>query len=378
MRGLSRREFARALGTGLGAAVAVPGAARRAWASLPRDAPADAIQLNSNENPYGPSKAALDAVTGAAAASGSRYPDAAEARLVEAIARLHRVELEQVLLGCGSGEVLRMAAAAFAGTGKDVVVSEPTFEAVLGYARVTRAESVQVPQTADFRHDLERMAQQSGDHTGLAYVCNPNNPTGTIVTREDLDRFIKRVPSSTTIVVDEAYAHFVEDVAFASAFQWLPRQENLVVVRTFSKIYGLAGMRLGYAVGHLDRIRAMRAYATWDNANALALAAAQASLEDDQHVPRHRRLNMETRRWLVRELEATGRRVIPSHANFLMVEIGPDVTPVIQAFQARKILVGRRFPSMSSWLRVSIGTPEQMKAFMEAFRAIVSVRSGAA
>src|SRR5688500_607317 len=165
MRGLSRREFARVLGTGLGAAVAVPTAARRAWASLPRDAPVDAIQLNSNENPYGPSKAALDAVAAAAAAAASRYPDAAEARRVEAIARLHSVEPEQVLLGCGSGEVLRMAAAAFAGTGRDVVVSEPTFEAVLGYARVTRADSIQVPQTADFRHDLERMAQQCSDRT---------------------------------------------------------------------------------------------------------------------------------------------------------------------------------------------------------------------
>jgi histidinol-phosphate aminotransferase len=271
-----------------------------------------------------------------------------------------------------------MADAAFLGPEKKVVVSEPTFEAVLNYARVTHAEPVKVPQTSDFRHDLPRMAEAAGGRAGLVYVCNPNNPTGTIVTRGEVKAFLARLPESVTVLVDEAYHHFVEDERYASAFEWVGERPNLVVVRTFSKIYGMAGMRLGYAVASREKAQAMRAYACWSNANGLALAAALASLDDDQHVPRQRRLFAETRAWLTREMEKDGRRVIPSHTNFMMIDVGGDVAPIVQAFRQQGVLVGRRFPSMSNWLRVSIGTAEEMRAFVEALRAIVPARSAPA
>jgi histidinol-phosphate aminotransferase len=379
---LSRRQFTTALGAGLGAAlVEGPFGARRAEAGRPStrpgNTPADAVLLNSNENPYGPAASALDAITKSESVA-ARYPDVAEARLTDAIARLHGVEADRVVLGCGSGEVLQMADMAFLGPGKKVVVAEPTFEAVLGYARVTKAEPVKVPLTADFRHDLPRMAAACDAGTGLVYICNPNNPTGTIVTRDELAFFLERVPRTVAVLIDEAYHHFVDDARYASAFEWIDKAPNVVVVRTFSKVYGMAGMRLGYAVASKANAEALRAHAAWSNANAAVLAASLASLAEPDHVPRQRSINRETRDWLCRELERDGRRYIPSHANFLMIDVGGDVTPFIEAFRERRILVGRKFPSLPNWLRVSMGTKPEMQAFVDALRAIAPGRAARA
>jgi histidinol-phosphate aminotransferase len=363
----SRRRFASTLaGAGVGL-----GWARPAEPSLPAGAPDDAVQLNSNENPYGPSPRALDALARAQSAA-ARYPDAAERRLSEAIAAAHGVAPEQVVLGCGSGEVLQMADMAFLRPGRTLVACETTFEAVLGYAGLTGAETIKVPLTADFRHDLPRMLAACDERTGLVYVCNPNNPTGTLVGRDELALFLERAPRTAVILVDEAYHHFVDDKAYASAFDWLPRQGNLLVVRTFSKVHGLAGLRLGYGVGSRETAAAVRAHAAFDNANAAALAAGLASLADEEHVARQRALNREARDWLCRELDKDARTYIPSQGNFLMIDLGRDVGPVIEAFRRRDILVGRRFASMPRWLRVSLGTPAEMRAFVDALRSILA------
>jgi histidinol-phosphate aminotransferase len=379
---LNRRQFASVLGAGLGAAlVEGPFGARRAEGARPSNrgssAAPDAVLLNSNENPYGPAASALDAMTKSESVA-ARYPDAAEESLTATIARLHGVTPERVVLGCGSGEVLQMADMAFLGPGKKVVVAEPTFEAVLGYAKVTKAEPVKVPLTADFRHDLPRMAAACDAGTGLVYVCNPNNPTGTIVTRDEFTLFLERVPRTVAILVDEAYHHFVDDPRYASALDWIDKAPNVVVVRTFSKVYGMAGMRLGYAVASKENAEALRAHAAWSNANAAVLAAALASLAETDHVPRQRSINRETRDWLCRELEHDGRRYIPSHANFLMVDVGGDVTPLIESFRQRHIFVGRKFPSLPNWLRVSMGTKPEMQAFVDALRAIAPARAARA
>jgi histidinol-phosphate aminotransferase len=373
---VTRRQFTSALGAGLGAALAdAPiGSARAASLSVASDEP---VLLNSNENPYGPAPSALDAMTKAEHAA-ARYPDAAEERLAEAIGRLHGVEPDRVVLGCGSGEVLQMADMAFLGPGRKVVVAEPTFEAVLGYAKVTKAEPVKVPLTADFRHDLPRMAAACDAGTGLVYVCNPNNPTGTIVTRDELGFFLERVPRTVAVLLDEAYHHFVADPRYASGFEWMDKAPNLVVVRTFSKVYGMAGMRLGYAVASKENAAALRAHAAWSNANAAVLAAALASLAEADHVSRQRALNRETRDWLCRELDRDGRRYMPSHTNFLMLDAGGDVAPLIEAFRARRILVGRKFPSLPNWLRVSMGTRTEMEAFVDAMRALLPARAAKA
>jgi histidinol-phosphate aminotransferase len=264
-----------------------------------------------------------------------------------------------------------MADMAFLGPGKKVVAAEPTFEAVLGYARVTRAEAVKVPLTADFRHDLPAMAAACGDCTGLVYVCNPNNPTGTLVGREELTALLRAVPASVVVLLDEAYHHFVEDRRYASGLELRARHPNVVVARTFSKIHGLAGMRLGYAVASRENAAAMRAHASWNSTNGAVLAAALASLQDEAHVEGQRRRLNGTRERLCRELARDGRRFIASHANFLMIDVGGDVKPLIDAFRGRGLLVGRKFPSMPNWLRVSIGTDDEMQAFLRALRVLV-------
>ena len=370
---LSRRRFAGVLGGALGLA------AVRSSAAAAREAPAGAVlvDLSSNENPYGPSAGALEAMTRSQAVAG-RYPDAAEKETIEAIARQNGVPPDRVVLGCGSSEILRLCDSAFLGSGRTVVAAEPTFEAVLHYAKVTKAEPVKVPLTADFRHDLSAMARACDGRAGLVYVCNPNNPTGTIVTGDELLAFLAQVPPTTVVVVDEAYHHFVEAPAYRSAMEGLDRFPNLVVARTFSKVYGMAGMRLGYAVTSAANAEALRAQAAWSNANVAALAAARASLADESLVARQRERLNGTRRWLTAELAKDGRRSIPSEANFVMIDVGGDVKPLIAAFEARGIRVGRRFAAMPTWLRVTIGTPEETQAFLRGLRELVPARAAAA
>lgn len=374
---IGRRHFAGILGALTGSALLGPRGASVAEASLSTGEGEDYVQLNSNENPYGPSARALEALTRSQRVA-SRYPDALEDEVVAAISRLHGVRPEQVILGCGSGEILRMADLAALSVERTVVVAEPSFEAVLIYGRITKAEAVKVPLDARYRHDLAAMAQACDARTGLVYVCNPNNPTGTVVGADELAAFVAQVPRGATVLVDEAYHHFVEDPAYRSASELIARHENLLVVRTFSKVFGLAGLRLGYAVGSPAAIQALRAHAFFSNANAAVLTAALASLADAEHVARTRRRLNDTRRWLCRELEREGRRYIPSEANFLMVDLGTDVKPVIDAFRARKILVGRRFPSLPTWLRVSIGTQAEVEVFARALRQILPRAAAAA
>ncbi len=374
---ISRRRFAGTVGAAVGTALLPPRLlGSLTEASLARGEPEDLVELNSNENPYGPSARALEAVA-RLRRGASRYPDSLEEEARGAIARHHGVRPERVVLGNGSSEVLRMAAAAFLTPGKTVVAAEPTFEAVLVYARVTQAEAVKVSLTEDFRHDLARMAAACDARTGLVYVCNPNNPTGTIVGSEELAALLTRVPPSATVLVDEAYHHFVENPRYKSALAYLDRFGNLVVARTFSKIYGMAGLRLGYAVASEANAAAIARHASWNNVNAAALAAGLASLADSDLVPRQRRLLNDTRRWLCGELSKDGRRYIPSETNFLMIDVGGDVAPVIREFKNRRVLVGRKFPSLPNWLRVTIGTREEMRAFLAGLRAIVPVKAAA-
>jgi histidinol-phosphate aminotransferase len=335
------------------------------------------VRIDSNENPYGPSPKAIEAMS-RAHAGASRYPDDVEEKVAAVVAKLHGVGVENVILGCGSGEILRIADAAFLGPGKKIVAAEPTFEAVLHYAKVTRAEAVKVPVTSDHRHDLPRMAAACDATTGLVYVCNPNNPTGTIVTRQELGALFERVPKTAMILVDEAYHHFVEDARYASAFEWWGKIPNLLVARTFSKIFGLAGMRLGYGVGSRETIEAILPHRAKNIVNRAVLEAALASLEDPGHVTRCRTALNGTRRWLCAELEKDARAYIPSETNFVMIDVGSDVAPVIAALRERGIFVGRKFPSLPNWLRVSIGTPEEMRRFAAGLREVVPVRASRA
>ncbi len=372
---VSRREFARVVGTAAAAAVAAPNLFGEAvqHEKRPANVSGTMVQIDSNENPYGPSPKALEAITQSEKIA-SRYPDSVEEQIRNTIADYHKVSPDNVVLGCGSTEILHVADAAYLTPEKNVVTAEPTFEAVLHFAKVLHANTKTVPMTADFRFDLPAIAAACTAQTGLVYICNPNNPTGTIVTMKELAAFVDTVSPSTIILVDEAYYHFADDPGYGSVMDWYGKHPNVIVARTFSKVYGMAGMRLGYAIGAKDTLALMRPHVLWSNANAAVCPAACASLADAENVARNREMINGTRRWLCDELTKDGRKYIPSQANFVMIHVGGDVQPLIPQFKDRGIWVGRKFPSMGNWLRVSIGTRPEMETFLAAFRGIVPAK----
>jgi histidinol-phosphate aminotransferase len=368
----SRRDFSRTAIQSFAAALAAPHLQSAMENRHAVPAPEGSIRINFNENNYGPSPKALEALANCGHIA-YRYPFSAEFQMVDALAQAFGMKRENIILGCGSTEILRVADEAFLGPGKNVVAAEPTFESVLEYAGVDHASAVKIPLTADFRHDLPRMAAACTSKTGVIYICNPNNPTGTIVSHGEFADFVGRVPSSTLILVDEAYFDFVDDPSYSSVLEWIPKYPNVVIARTFSKIHGLAGMRLGYAVGSKETIAIMRPFLDQDNTNAAVLAAGLASLSDQANVAACRGKFIATRNWLCAELAVDGRSFTKSQANFLMINVGGDVQPIVDQFAQRNILVGRRFPSMSTWLRVSIGKQPEMESFLAALREIVPV-----
>jgi histidinol-phosphate aminotransferase len=206
--------------------------------------------------------------------------------------------------------------------------------------------------------------------TGLVFICNPNNPTGTIVTKDEMKRFMDRVPESVTVLVDEAYNHFAGP-DFESAIRYVKEERSVVVARTFSKAYGLAGMRIGYGIARAELMDRMRPYGLDFNLSVPAVAAAETALGDSQHIDRVVKANDAQRTAFYAEMKNAGFECIPSHANFIMVNIRTEAAPVIEEFWRRKILVGREFPPMTKFLRVSLGTDDEMRRFFAAFRQIV-------
>jgi histidinol-phosphate aminotransferase len=360
----TRRDFGRIGALGV-LSVGAGALARSAAGTTPAITP---IRLSANENPYGPSPLALEAMRDSMRLAW-RYPDEAADALVDAIARLHRVSSDQVILGDGSSEILKLAAAAFLDSSHKLVVADPTFEAIASYARVTRAETVKVPLDATFGHDLPKMAAASG---GLIYLCNPNNPTGSITRKQSVRNLLDATPSSTMVLIDEAYHHYAESPDYESTMPLVAIRPNLIVSRTFSKIYGMAGLRVGYAVAQADVIRKLQQQAAWDSTNVIGLAAARASLADAKHVADGKQRNSETKGDLVASLTKLGYSMIPSDTNFIMIDTRRDVKPLITALRRRGVQVGRLFPAMPHHLRVTIGTPQQMRQFFEAFRAAVA------
>jgi histidinol-phosphate aminotransferase len=367
---LSRRGFAKLLGAGAAYAAFRPALGLSEPTPKPADLKStDVVRLSSNENPYGPSPAALKAMT-AAFALAWKYPDDTQEELVEALARLNQVPKEQILPGAGSGEILKVSVAAFTGSGKKLVVGDPTFEACAGHAKASGAEVVKVKLNATYAHDLPMMLERTG--VGLHYICNPNNPTASITPKADLRAFLTKVPRETIVLVDEAYHHFVESSDYESVIPLVKDYPNLIVARTFSKIYGMAGLRCGYCVAQPDKIELMRAQQSWDSVSVMALVAARASMDDTAQVTNGLRNNSETRKFVCGELDKLKFTYIPSQANFMMIDMRREVKPLIAAFKERKVHVGRLFPPLPNHLRVTIGTKPQMERFLAVFKEVTA------
>jgi histidinol-phosphate aminotransferase len=324
------------------------------------------IKLASNENPRGPSPKAL-AVLADAATTLHRYPDGSAFRLRTALAERWKVSLDQVVVGNGSDEIIGMLVRAFLPPGDEAVMADQTF--VIYHMEVTAAHGrpVVVPLRG-FRHDLPAMADAVTPRTRLLFLCNPNNPTGTMVTASEVDRLMARIPKKVIVVFDEAYFEYVQAADFPDSLGFVRQHRNAIVLRTFSKIYGLAGLRIGYGVttpeiaGYLNRVRPPF------NANSLAQRAAVAALDDEEHVTQSRLLNRAEMAVMKTGLERLGFRPVPSEANFLYFDCGRDGRTVFQALLKEGVIIRHIEGRM---LRVTIGLPEENRRFLDALGKVL-------
>lgn len=293
----------------------------------------------------------------------NRYPDSVDF-LREAIAKAHAVKPEQVVLGCGSSELLQMAAAAFLGPGRKLIMASPTFELIARFARKAGAEIVQVPLTPRYEHDLGAMLDRADEKTGLVYICNPNNPTGSLTVRKDLENFLAKLPSSVPVLIDEAYHHYVGGTSSYASFLDRPAGDGRTsVTRTFSKIYGLAGLRVGYAIAPLEMARQLNSERLQFGVNIVAARAAAAALGDAQYVRTIAQRNANDRQEFYNQANARMLRVIDSQTNFVMLEVGQAAEGIIEHYKKNDILVAPKVPSFETHVRVSLGKPAEMREF---------------
>lgn len=364
---ISRRSLLRRLG-----ASAVAGVTARSLSGVslaegqpPRSASPlpHPILLYRNENAYGPSEKVI-AVLRDVSSLSNRYPRTEYDSLLTKIAALHAVKPEQIALGCGTSEILRLAAAAFLAPGKKLVQASPTYPALGRMAQSAGAEVVDVRINKMYEHDLATMLARAGDSTGLVYLCNPNNPTGTLTPRKEMEAFIRQLPASATVLIDEAYHHFVSPNANYASFLDRPFDDPRVVVcRTFSKIYGLAGMRVGYAVAAPDLVRRLAAGRLPFGISVISARAADAALDDADYVRLAIRRNADDRQEFMNQVNARMLRALDSHTNFVMLDPLRPVDMVLDHLKKNNVLVAPAIPAMDKYIRVSLGTPAEMEEF---------------
>ena len=325
------------------------------------------VKLASNENPLGPSPRAIEAIH-EIAGSVHVYPDGGAARLRDALAKRLCVDSNQLVFGCGGDEVLGLVAKVFLGPGDECLYAWPSFAMYPIYTAGMGADSVQVPLNEDLVHDLPAMARAITDQTRVVIVCNPNNPTGTSVGADEFDAFISALPADVVLLIDEAYCEYATRKDFPDSLGWVERRPGTVVMRTFSKIYGLAGLRIGYGVadpelaGWIERARHPF------NVNLVAEAAALAALDDRAHFDRSRAVNQEGIEFLTRELTALGIDVWPTDANFLLARTGPEAhEDLLREGVIVRPLAGFGMPDH---VRITIGTRAENERLLEALRHV--------
>lgn len=363
-RGVSRRHLLRVAAL-LGAGAALPFASEQTLAQLSDQGrlPDDAVKINANEFPEGPSAAGLAALA-EAAKRGNRYPYPETQALVATAGEIEGLNPACFTVFPGSSLALHHAVIALTSPTRALVTAEPGYEAAAIAAELVGAKVVRVPLRKDGSHDLPAMLQAARKQpTGVVYVCNPNNPTGTVTPRTEIERLVADKPDGTVVLLDEAYIHFCDE---PSGIDLIQAGKDVVVLRTFSKVFGMAGLRAGFAIARPDLLKRVSAY----NAGAVpvtALAAAHAMLREPGLVATRKRQNAERRASVMRFFDAHGFGYTPSVSNALMVDARMPTTVVIDAMRQRKIYVGRPWPVWPTHVRVSIGTSDEMARFQTAF-----------
>jgi histidinol-phosphate aminotransferase len=340
-----------------------------------RELKIQAVKLASNENPLGPSPKGIAAAR-AVLTDSNRYPDGGTHRLREALAERNEVAPEEIFIGLGSSEIIDLAARVLLRAGLQGLTSEGSYAPFSVAIRASGAELVRVRQR-EFAFDLEAMAKAITPKTRVIYLANPNNPTGTAFTGKEFEEFLAKVPDGVLVVLDEAYIHYALSVGLRDSVAAYRKRKNMLILRTFSKVYGLAGLRIGYAIGTVELLSAMNKLKTPFNTSGVAQAAALAALDDKEHVARCIKTNASERTWLNEELTKLGLRPVTSESNFVFMEVGPAAGNISDDLLHMGVIVRplawMGFPAA---IRVSVGTAEENGKFLRAMAEVLAKRAG--
>lgn len=322
------------------------------------------IKLASNENPLGPSRLALEAIKGKELCI-NRYPDGGGYYLRRALSERLSIDMDNIILGNGSNELIDIAVRTYMRPGDEAVMAHPSFVVYAMSVQAMGCRSIQVP-LKDYRHDLEGMLASVTDKTRMLFIANPNNPTGTINKKEEFDHLMENIPDGVLVVMDEAYYEYVTDPEYADSMKWFKNGKDILILRTFSKIYGLAGLRIGYGIASNEIIAEINKLRPPFNTNSLGQVAALAALEDDEHIRRSRNINEEGKRFLYRELERLNLEYIPTEANFIYIPVS-DSMKLYDALLKKGVIIRPMGPKA---IRVTIGMPEENKRFIEELKTV--------
>ncbi len=334
-----------------------------------------AVKLASNENPLGPSPMAMAAAR-AVLGNSNRYPDGGTHALRQTLAERHGISAEEIFIGLGSSELIDLAARVLLRPGLQGLTSEGTYAPFSVAIRASGAELVRVPQRT-FAFDLKGMAKAITPKTGVIYLANPNNPTGSAFGREEFSEFLAAVPDGVLVVLDEAYIHYAVSMGLRDSVETYRKRKNLLILRTFSKVYGLAGLRIGYAIGRPELLSAMNKLRTPFNTSGVAQAGALAALDDKEHVKRCIETNAAERKRLSEGLAKLGFRPVPSEANFVFIVVGPDAKALSDDLLHMGVIVRplgwMGFPEA---MRISVGTAEENDKCLSAMARVILKRAG--
>jgi histidinol-phosphate aminotransferase len=326
----------------------------------------DGVMIDSNENPLGPGQSAREAIS-AIIPQGGRYLDHLTEDLVNTFARLEGLSPDYLQIFPGSTPALRFGVAAFISPQKSYVTADPGFEAGMFAAKVAEARVVKVPLTKTYAHDVKAMLAAAPD-AGLFYICNPNNPTGTLTPHSDIEYLVENKPKGSVVMVDEAYIHFCDA---PSAIDFVKAGKDVIVLRTFSKTYGMAGLRCGFAIARPDLMEKITNLSGWNFMPITAVVAASASLKDTGLIPERKRINTSIRQETFQWLATNGYSYTPSESNCFLLETKRRGEEVIDAMAKQNVFIGRIWPIMPTWVRITVGTQAEMQQFQAAYQKVM-------
>ncbi len=330
--------------------------------------PGSIIKLASNENPLGPSPKAVEAMT-EALSKAHLYPDGGGYKLRTAIAETFGLERDNIILGNGSNEIIELIGHAFLSPGDNIIAAEHAFVVYKLMATLFGADTIEVPDPG-FVHDLDAMAAAVTPQTRKIFIANPNNPTGTLVDEAAIDRFMAKIPEHVTVIFDEAYYEFLDTPP--DTLKYVREGRNVIIMRTFSKIQGLASLRIGYGIGNPELIGLLQKVRQPFNANAIAQAGALAGLQDQEHQQRTKDNNDAGRDYLQAQFDDMGLEYVPSFANFVLVKVGDGDRVFSEMLKRGIILRAMRSYKLPDWVRISVGTPEQNQRCIEVLREVLA------